>query len=138
MLATKEWCKRKSKLWQRWWLVPLIVTLLFIVVAVPVSAVIMIENGWNIVGQTVFGELKVGLDGSPLYVVGLNNWSTNEESNTLAQSVLPVLAVVFVVMYAFRSLAQTTGLEGFIQTAMVFVIGSIVLGAVVLILSQLT
>ena len=127
--------KREKKSLKRWWMVPVIILVLFCIIATPAYAVI---TGFNLnqVGDTVYSWMTVGSGNYTYFAVG--GYSTNEKSNTLAQTVLPILAVIFVVFYALRSLAQTNGFQGFIQTAMIFVIGSIVLGAVVMILSQLT
>jgi hypothetical protein len=131
--------KQEKKSLKRWWMVPIIILVLFCIIATPAYAVVVI-TGFNLnqVGETVYSWMTVGSGNYTYFAVGGYSYSTNEGTNSLAQTILPVLAVIFVVFYALRSLAQTNGFYGFIQTAMIFVIGSIVLGAVVMILSQLT
>lgn len=126
----------KPKRNKRWlWIGVALGVLAFLCSTVTVLAVI---TGFNItsVGATIYSYFTVGSGTYTLFSVG--GYSTNEASNSLAQTILPIFAIMFVIFYGLRSLAQSVGFEGFVKTMLVFVVGSVMLGAIVIILSQLT
>jgi hypothetical protein len=129
--------EKRKKFQLKWWIIPLIVTLLFIMTTVSVYAIIV---GFNTVsvGSVSYSTMTVGNTwaGAALYLVG--GYSTNEKSNTIAQLIFPVLAFLFIILYAFRSLANEQGFSGFIKTAFIIMIGAVFFGALVIILNQLT
>lgn len=126
---------KKKTLWQRYWYVMPIVFVLFMIGAMPVYAYL---TGYNVetIGQTVYNLFSVGSGTYVLMVVG--GYSTNQMSNSIAQNILPVIAVVVIIMYAFKSMLLESGFVGMLKTLLLIVVGSIMLGAVVVILSQLT
>ena len=116
--------QKKRKLQLKWWLVSVIVLVMFLLSTVSVYAVI---TGFNFtqVGATSFNEQSVGNPWGSMSLMLVGGYSTNEKSNSIAQLIIPVLAFLAVILYAFRSLAQDYGLEGFIKTAVIFVVGTV-------------
>lgn len=126
--------KRKDIL-KRLGLSPVLIALLFLFFTVPIYAVI---TGFNFteVGAAIYSTFSVGATTFASYSVG--GYSTNEASNTLAQTLFPIIGVVIIIGWGLKALAHTDGLDGFIKTMLVFVLGAILLGAIVVILGQLT
>jgi len=124
---------KKKSLLQRYWHLPLIVGVLFLVFSIPVYAYL---TGFaiNDVGQGIFGVFGVG-NGKAWFAVG---GVPHPDSNLVAQSIFPIICVVIILLFALKSLAQTEGLNGFMKTMLLIVVGAIMLGAVVVILNQLT
>lgn len=118
----------------RYWIVPLLVTILFLLCTVTVYGYLTGFNIFN-VGASSYSYFSVGESGI-LYFVG--GYSTNEASNTLAQTVLPILAVVAIICYGIRNYLLECGLSGFLWSMLIFVVGAILLGMIVSILATLT
>ncbi len=125
----------KRKWYFRYWYVPFIAMALFCIFTVQIYAYL---TGFNTesVGATLYSVFSVGQTTYTQYFVG--GYSTNESTNSLAQNIMPVIAVVMIIFYALRSLAQSEGFEGFLKTALLIVVGSALLLAVVTILANLT
>jgi hypothetical protein len=126
---------KQNKRSRKYWIIPIIVLCLFMMTTVSIYAVIVGFN-LNLVGSTIYSLLSVGDTTFTAFMVG--GYSTNETSNSLARIILPILAVIAVLLYALKGVAQEQGFGGFIKVAMVLVIGSIFLGAIVSILQALT
>jgi hypothetical protein len=131
----EETLVKKKTLWRKYWYIMPIIFVLFVAGSIPVYAYI---TGYNVetVGQTLYNLFSVGSGVYALMVVG--GYSTNQVSNSLAQNILPVIAVVVIIMYAFKSMLLESGFTGMLKTLLLIVVGAIMLGAVVVILSQLT
>lgn len=129
----KENKPKRSRKWL--WIGIALGIVAFLCTTVTVLAVV---TGFNMtsVGALIYSYFTVGSGTYSVFSVG--GYSTNEASNSLAQLILPIFAAMFIIFYAFKSLAQDYSAGGFMRTALIFVVGAVMLVAVIYILSQLT
>lgn len=126
---------KKKRFLQKYWYALPIVAVMLLVGSIPIYAVI---TGFSVtsVGQTIFNYYLVGSGTFAMYSAG--GYSTNQMSNSIAQSIYPVIAVAMILLIALKSYLLENGLVGLIKTLLLIVVGSVMLGAIVVILSQLT
>jgi hypothetical protein len=124
----------RKKYYRSLWILPISIVI-FLLSSVTVYAYLTGYNSES-VGQAIYTIFSVGQTSYGSFVVG--GYSTNQASNSMAQNVLPAVAVVIVIMYAFKNMSQDTGFEGFLRTTLIIVIGAALLYNVVQILAALT
>jgi hypothetical protein len=125
----------KRRWYQKYWYTPILVAITLIIATVPIYGYL---TGYNIfdVGQSVLNTYTVGDGTFNLMIVG--GYSTNEASNSLAQNIIPVFAVVAVILYALKSLILSEGITDYFWTLLAIVVGSVFVVIIVQILAQLT
>lgn len=125
----------KRRWYQKYWYTPILVAITLIIATVPIYGYL---TGYNLfdVGQSILNTYTVGDGTFNLMIVG--GYSTNEASNSLAQKIIPIFAVVAIILYALKGLLLSENFTDYIWTLLAIVIGSVFLVIIVQMLAQLT